>query len=97
MTDLRVRFCGLDFINPVFTASGTFSAQASGQYYDYARLGAVTAKGVSAEPWPGNAVPRVAETYGGMLNAVGLENPGVERFIAEELRGVAVGKPAWLR
>jgi dihydroorotate dehydrogenase (NAD+) catalytic subunit len=83
--DLRVAFCGLRFNNPVFTASGTFSARESGRFYDFARLGAVTAKGVSARPWPGNPTPRIAETPCGMLNAIGLENPGVDRFIAEEL------------
>ncbi|MDR2295986.1 MAG: dihydroorotate dehydrogenase, partial [Clostridiales Family XIII bacterium] len=83
--DLRVAFCGLSFRNPVFTASGTFSARESGRFYDFARLGAVTAKGVSARPWPGNPAPRIAESPCGMLNAIGLENPGVDRFIAEEL------------
>ena len=85
MIDMSVRFCGLEFINPVFTASGTFSAKGSGRFYDYSRLGAVTTKSVSLEPWPGNAVPRIAETRSGMLNSIGLENPGVEYFIAEEL------------
>lgn len=84
-TRLRVTFCGLEFPNPVFTASGTFSAKGSGKFYDYSRLGAVTVKGVSIDPWPGNAVPRIAETPCGMLNAIGLENPGVECFVAEEL------------
>jgi dihydroorotate dehydrogenase (NAD+) catalytic subunit len=83
--DLCVAFCGLTFNNPVFTASGTFSARESGRFYDFARLGAVTTKGVSAQPWPGNPAPRIAETPCGMLNAIGLENPGADRFIAEEL------------
>jgi dihydroorotate dehydrogenase (NAD+) catalytic subunit len=83
--DLRVAFCGLRFKNPVFTASGTFSARESGRFYDFAQLGAVTTKGVSAQPWPGNPTPRVAESPCGMLNAIGLENPGADRFIAEEL------------
>jgi len=91
MSDLRVSFCGLTFQNPVFTASGTFSARASGKFYDFSRLGAVTAKGVAIEPWEGNATPRVAETYGGMLNAIGLENPGVERFLSEELPLIRAG------
>lgn len=85
MSDLRVAFCGLEFQNPIFTASGTFSAEGSGRFYDFSRLGAVTAKGVAIDPWPGNATPRIAETSSGMLNAIGLENPGAERFIAEEL------------
>ncbi|MDR2089742.1 MAG: dihydroorotate dehydrogenase, partial [Clostridiales Family XIII bacterium] len=83
--DLRVAFCGLEFKNPVFTASGTFAARESGRFCDFARLGAVTAKGVSARPWPGNPAPRIAESPCGMLNAIGLENPGADRFIAEEL------------
>ncbi|MDR3294999.1 MAG: dihydroorotate dehydrogenase [Clostridiales Family XIII bacterium] len=83
--DLRVRLCGLEWKNPVATASGTFSARDSGKYYDFSRLGAITAKGLSAVPWQGNPAPRVAETWGGMLNAIGLENPGADRFIAEEL------------
>ncbi|MDR2295246.1 MAG: dihydroorotate dehydrogenase [Clostridiales Family XIII bacterium] len=83
--DLRVAFCGLTFNNPVFTASGTFSARESGRFYDFSRLGAVTVKGLTARPWPGNPTPRIAESPGGMLNAIGLENPGVDRFIAEEL------------
>jgi len=85
MSDLHVAFCGLEFQNPIFTASGTFSAKGSGRFYDFSRLGAVTAKGVAIDPWPGNATPRIAETRSGMLNAIGLENPGAERFIAEEL------------
>jgi dihydroorotate dehydrogenase (NAD+) catalytic subunit len=83
--DLSVAFCGLTFNNPVFTASGTFSARESGRFYDFAKLGAVTTKGVSARPWQGNPTPRVAETRRGMLNAIGLENPGADRFIAQEL------------
>jgi dihydroorotate dehydrogenase (NAD+) catalytic subunit len=85
MADLKITFCGQPLKNPVITASGTFSAKASGKFYDYSRLGAVTAKGVAIEPWAGNPVPRIAETKSGMLNAIGLENPGVGRFIAEEL------------
>jgi dihydroorotate dehydrogenase (NAD+) catalytic subunit len=83
--DLRVAFCGLTFNNPIFTASGTFAARESGRFYDFAKLGAVTTKGVSARPWYGNPAPRIAEASSGMLNAIGLENPGADRFIAEEL------------
>jgi dihydroorotate dehydrogenase (NAD+) catalytic subunit len=83
--DLRVALCGLAFNNPVFTASGTFSARESGRFYDFTRLGAVTVKGLSARPWPGNPAPRIAESPCGMLNAIGLENPGADRFIADEL------------
>jgi len=85
MNDLRINFCGLAFQNPIVTASGTFSAKGSGKFYDFSRLGAITAKGVAIDPWPGNATPRIAETRSGMLNAVGLENPGAEHFIAGEL------------
>jgi dihydroorotate dehydrogenase (NAD+) catalytic subunit len=83
--DLRVSFCGVDFKNPVFTASGTFSARESGRFCDFSKLGAVVTKGVSARPWRGNNTPRIAETPSGVLNAIGLENPGADRFIAEEL------------
>lgn len=83
--DLRTEIAGVTLKNPVVTAAGTFTARESGQFYDISRLGAVTVKGVSAEPWQGNPTPRIAETHGGMLNAVGLQNPGVEHFIAEEL------------
>jgi dihydroorotate dehydrogenase (NAD+) catalytic subunit len=85
MADMHISFCGLKFQNPIFTASGTFSAKGSSRFYDFSQLGAVTAKGVASEPWPGNPTPRIAETRSGMLNAVGLENPGVDRFIADEL------------
>ena len=85
MSDLRITFCGLELQNPIVTASGTFSARGSGKFYDFSRLGAITAKGVSVDPWPGNPTPRVAETRSGMFNAIGLQNPGAKRFIAEEL------------
>ena len=85
MSNMRMTFCGQQFQNPIVTASGTFSAAGSGRFYDFSRLGAVTTKGVSSDPWPGNPTPRIAETRSGMLNAIGLENPGAERFIAEEL------------
>lgn len=71
--------------NPVTTASGTFSARETGEYYDINELGAAITKGVAPEPWEGNPTPRIAETYGGMLNSVGLQNPGVDAFIREEL------------
>ena len=91
MTNLKVNFCGLELQNPIMTASGTFSAKGSGQFYDFSKLGAVTAKGVAIDPWPGNPTPRIAETPCGMLNAVGLENPGAARFIAEELPQIRGG------
>ena len=83
--DLSINFAGLQMKNPVTTASGTFAARESGEFYDISRLGAVITKGVAAEPWAGNPTPRIAETYGGMLNAVGLQNPGVEEYIKKEL------------
>ena len=84
--DLRVSIGNVEMKNPVTTASGTFgSGREYSQFVDLNRLGAVTVKGVSDKPWTGNATPRIAETYGGMLNAVGLQNPGVEAFIAEDI------------
>ena len=83
--DLSINFAGLQMKNPVTTASGTFAARESGEFYDISRLGAVITKGVAAEPWQGNPTPRIAETYGGMLNAVGLQNPGAEEYIKKEL------------
>lgn len=85
MIDMRVNIAGVEWKNPLTTASGTFSARESGQFYDIGRLGAFTTKGVSAEPWTGNRTPRIAEVYGGMLNSVGLQNPGVDTFLLEEL------------
>lgn len=87
--DLRTCFAGLSLKNPVMTASGTFAARESGEFYDLSRLGAVITKGVAAKPWPGNPTPRIAETYGGMLNAVGLQNPGAEAYIESELSYLA--------
>ncbi|MDD2189982.1 MAG: dihydroorotate dehydrogenase [Eubacteriales bacterium] len=83
--DLSVSIAGVTLKNPVTTASGTFSARESGAFYDISELGAVITKGVSDVPWDGNPTPRIAETYGGMLNSVGLQNPGVEDFIKHEL------------
>ncbi len=83
--DLRVNFAGVTLKNPITTASGTFSARESGQFYDISQLGAVITKGVASEPWDGNPTPRIAEAYGGMMNAVGLQNPGVKAFIDNEL------------
>lgn len=83
--NLSVDFAGVVLKNPVVTASGTFNPQAHSQFYDLSELGAVTLKGVADVPWPGNPTPRIAETYGGMLNSVGLHNPGVEALKAEDL------------
>ena len=83
---LAVNIAGIELKNPVITASGTFnSGKEYSQLLDLNKLGAITCKGVSHEPWPGNPPPRTAETYGGMLNAVGLQNPGAKAFIEEDL------------
>jgi len=82
----EVTIAGITFKNPVTTASGTFgSGMEYSDYVDLSRLGAVTTKGVSLTPWEGNPTPRVAETYGGMLNAIGLQNPGIDVFIQRDL------------
>ena len=83
--DMSVDIAGVRLMNPVTTASGTFSVRDSGRFYDISLLGAVTTKGIAAEPWEGNPTPRIAESYGGMLNSIGLQNPGVDRYIEEEL------------
>ena len=72
--------------NPVTTGSGTFgSGEEFSEFVDLSKLGAVTTKGVANVPWPGNPVPRVAEVYGGMLNAIGLQNPGIDLFIERDI------------
>ena len=77
--NMKVNIAGVEFKNPVTVASGTFGAgEEYGEFVDLNNLGAVTTKGVASTPWEGNDTPRVAETYGGMLNAVGLQNPGVD-------------------
>ncbi|WP_026476615.1 dihydroorotate dehydrogenase [Alkaliphilus transvaalensis] len=84
--DLRVNIAGVELKNPVMTASGTFGSGIEySEYVDLNRLGAVVTKGVANIPWKGNASPRVAETYGGMLNSVGLQNPGIEEFIKKDI------------
>lgn len=81
-----VNIAGVVFKNPVMTASGTFgSGMEYGEFVNLNKLGAVVTKGVANIPWPGNPTPRVAETYGGMLNAIGLQNPGIEVFIKRDL------------
>jgi dihydroorotate dehydrogenase (NAD+) catalytic subunit len=82
----KVTIAGVEFKNPVMTASGTFgSGMEYGEFVDLNRLGAVVTKGVANVPWPGNPTPRVAETYGGMLNAIGLQNPGIDVFVERDL------------
>jgi len=86
MTDLKVNIAGVELKNPVITASGTFgSGREYSDFIDLSKLGAITVKGVSDKPWKGNPAPRIAEVYGGMLNSVGLQNPGVDYFIKEDL------------
>lgn len=84
--DTRVNICGVEFKNPVMTASGTFgSGREYGEFVDLNRLGGIVVKGVADKPWKGNDAPRIAEVYGGLLNSVGLQNPGVEHFIKEDI------------
>ena len=93
--DLRVSIGALELRNPVITASGTFaSGREFADFVDLSRLGAIVTKGVSLEPWAGNASPRIAETASGMLNSIGLQNPGVEAFIAKDLAWLAENVPA---
>ena len=82
----KVTIAGIEFKNPVMTASGTFgSGMEYAEFVDLNRLGAVVTKGVANVPWPGNPTPRVAETYGGMLNAIGLQNPGIDVFMERDI------------
>ncbi len=82
----KVKIAGVEFKNPVMTASGTFgSGMEYSEFVDLNKLGAVVTKGVASVPWPGNPTPRVAEVYGGMLNAIGLQNPGIDVFMERDL------------
>ncbi len=82
----QINIAGVTFKNPVTTASGTFgSGMEYADFVDLNRLGAVTTKGVSLTPWEGNPTPRVTEVYGGMLNAIGLQNPGIEVFCERDV------------
>lgn len=84
--NLSVNFAGVEMKNPVTTASGTFGSGAEYKdFVDLNKLGAVTTKGVSSVPWQGNQTPRICETYGGMLNAIGLQNPGIDLFIERDI------------
>lgn len=83
---LETVIAGVTFQNPVMTASGTFgSGMEYSEFVDLNRLGAVVTKGVANVPWPGNPTPRVAEVYGGMLNAIGLQNPGIDVFMQRDI------------
>ncbi|MBQ4536231.1 MAG: dihydroorotate dehydrogenase [Lachnospiraceae bacterium] len=82
----QVTIAGVTFKNPVMTASGTFgSGMEYSEFVDLNKLGAVVTKGVANVPWPGNPTPRVAEVYGGMLNAIGLQNPGIDVFMERDI------------
>jgi dihydroorotate dehydrogenase (NAD+) catalytic subunit len=84
--NMKVNLAGVELENPVMTASGTFgSGEEYSEFVDLNRLGAVVTKGVANIPWIGNPTPRIAETYGGMLNAIGLQNPGMDVFIDRDL------------
>lgn len=81
-----VNLAGVELKNPVMTASGTFGSGAEySEFYDLSALGAVVTKGVANVPWPGNPTPRIAETASGMLNAIGLQNPGIDVFIKRDI------------
>lgn len=86
MISTKVTIAGVELKNPVMTASGTFGSGAEyGEMVDLNRLGAVVTKGVANVPWQGNPTPRIAETYGGMINAVGLQNPGIDVMIERDI------------
>ena len=82
----KVSIAGVELKNPITVASGTFgSGMEYDEFVDLNLLGAVTTKGVANVPWPGNPTPRVAETYGGMINAIGLQNPGIDTFVKRDI------------
>ena len=86
MSNMSVKLAGVELKNPVMTASGTLgSGQEYSEFVNLNNLGAVVTKGVANVPWPGNPVPRVAETTGGMLNAIGLQNPGIDVFCERDI------------
>lgn len=86
MTNTKVNLAGVELKNPVMTASGTFGSGAEySEFYDLGLLGAVVTKGVANVPWPGNPTPRIAESASGMLNAIGLQNPGIEVLLERDI------------
>ena len=86
MINTAVNLAGVELKNPVMTASGTFgSGQEYSDFVDLSRLGAVVTKGVANVPWPGNPTPRIAETHSGMMNAIGLQNPGIDVFCQRDI------------
>lgn len=86
MADLRVNFCGVELKNPITTASGTFGfGHEYGEFFDLSQLGGIGVKGLTPTERLGNPAPRIAETPQGILNCVGLQNPGIDRFIEEQI------------
>lgn len=86
ISDMSVKIAGVILKNPVITASGTFGyGKEHAEYVDLNQIGAITVKGTSMQEWKGNEVPRIAETYGGMLNSIGLQNPGIDKVIEEDI------------
>lgn len=84
--NMKINIAGIEWKNPVTVASGTFgSGMEFSQFFDLSKLGAITTKGVAIIPWEGNPTPRMAETRGGMLNAIGLQNPGLDTFIERDV------------
>lgn len=82
----RINLAGVELKNPVMVASGTFGSGIEySEFVDLSKLGAVVTKGVANVPWPGNPTPRIAETYGGMINAIGLQNPGIDVFCKRDI------------
>lgn len=90
MSNLKVNIVGVEFKNPVITASGTFGfGKEYGEFYPLSALGGICTKGLTLKKRDGNPPPRVAETYGGMLNSVGLQNPGIDHYLAEDDKRLA--------
>lgn len=90
MSNLKVKIAGVEFKNPIITASGTFGfGKEYGEFYPLSALGGICTKGLTLKKRDGNPPPRVAETYGGMLNSVGLQNPGIEHYLAEDDKRLA--------
>lgn len=86
MINMKVNLAGVELKNPVMEASGTFGSGVEySEFVDLNQLGAVVTKGVASVPWPGNPTPRIAETWGGMLNAIGLQNPGIDMFVKRDI------------
>lgn len=90
MSNLKVNIAGVEFKNPIITASGTFGfGKEYSEFYPLSALGGICTKGLTLRKREGNPPPRVAETYGGMLNSVGLQNPGIEHYLAEDDKRLA--------